>query len=120
MSRPTGISAEQKEVLFDSLRNLAKNEGMIVLLVSHKLEDVIALCDSIAVLRTGRVVGARDLPATPAELVTMMFGEEIKPQTRAQVDLSQAKDVLRLELDNISLRGARIEINNFSNGAACR
>jgi simple sugar transport system ATP-binding protein len=70
---------------------------VIVLLVSHKLEDVIALCDEVAVLRAGRIVGTRDMPATAAELVTMMFGEEIKPQQRAVVDLRNARDVLCLE-----------------------
>ncbi|MCA9893504.1 MAG: ATP-binding cassette domain-containing protein, partial [Anaerolineae bacterium] len=70
----TGISAEQKEDLFDALRSLAHNDGMIVLLVSHKLEDVIALCDEVIVLRAGELVGARDMPATTQELVALMFG----------------------------------------------
>lgn len=108
----TGISAEQKEMLFDALRNMAKDDGMIVLLVSHKLEDVIALCDRVAVLRAGRVVGKRDMPATPAELVTMMFGEAIKPQIRAQVDLSRAKPVITL--DRIHVANRRINVADFS------
>ena len=108
----TGISAEQKQILFDALRNLAKSEGMIVLLVSHKLEDVIALCDEVAVLRVGRIVGERKLPATTGELVEMMFGEEIKPQTRARVDLSRAKPVL--ELEDVSLQGKRVAVNGLS------
>lgn len=108
----TGISAEQKEVLFDALRNLAKNDGMIVLLVSHKLEDVISLCDEVAVLQAGRVVGTRDMPATPAELVTMMFGQEIKPQERDNVDLDTAKPVLQMQ--DVSVRSRRLEVQNFS------
>jgi simple sugar transport system ATP-binding protein len=59
----TGISADQKDLLFDTLRSLARTDGMIVLLVSHKLEDVIALCDEIVVLRAGNLVGALDMPA---------------------------------------------------------
>ena len=108
----TGISAEQKEILFEALRNLAKNEGMIVLLVSHKLEDVIALCDEVAVLRAGRIVGERNLPATTSELVEMMFGEEIKPQTRAQVDLSNASPIL--ELNSVDLHGKRVAVEGLS------
>ena len=52
----TGISAAQKEVLYSALRRLAA-EGKSVLLVSHKLEDVEALCDRVTVLRLGRVDG---------------------------------------------------------------
>lgn len=119
----TGISAEQKEVLFDALRKLAKNEGMIVLLVSHKLEDVIDLCDEVVVLRGGKLVGAMDMPqtdgklsseviaTTKSQLVTLMFGEELGVQTREPVPLGDpvfvAENVivhdLRLDMQAISL-----------------
>ncbi|MEO0562545.1 MAG: ATP-binding cassette domain-containing protein, partial [Chloroflexota bacterium] len=108
----TGISAEQKSVLFDALRRLSKSDGMIVLLVSHKLEDVIALCDEVAVLRAGRIVGEREMPATSAELVTMMFGEEIKPQQRAIVDLSRSKDTL--QMNDVTLANKRLTVSGFS------
>lgn len=108
----TGISAEQKDMLFGALRHLAKQEGMIVLLVSHKLEDVISLCDRVAVLRAGQLVAERQMPATAAELVTLMFGEQLRPQTRAQVDLTRARDVLALR--EVSLRAERLEIERVS------
>jgi general nucleoside transport system ATP-binding protein len=108
----TGISAEQKQILFDALRRLAKDDGMIVLLVSHKLEDVIALCDEIAVLRAGSLVGTRAMPATPAELVTMMFGKQIEPQQRAQVDLSRSGPVL--QLINLTVTDKRLAVEDFS------
>ena len=60
----TGISATQKAVLFKALRQLA-GEGRSVVLVSHKLEDVEALCDSVTVLRTGRATGHMDALSTP-------------------------------------------------------
>ena len=62
----TGISAQQKTILFDALQALAREQGLTVLLVSHKLEDVIALCDEVVVLRAGRLVGERAMPATKA------------------------------------------------------
>jgi len=52
----TGISSLQKQALFSALRKLA-SEGKTILLVSHKLEDVEALCDRITVLRRGKVQG---------------------------------------------------------------
>jgi simple sugar transport system ATP-binding protein len=108
----TGISAEQKIVLFDALRELAHQEGMTVLLVSHKLEDVIALCDEVAVLRAGQVVGTRPMPATTRELVAMMFGQELPPQTRQRSDLSAASEVLSLE--GAQLHGKRVTVHDFS------
>ena len=65
----TGISATQREQLFSVLKQLA-DEGLIVLFVSHKLEEVEELCDSVTVIRAGKVVGAADMPAPAAELVS--------------------------------------------------
>ncbi len=105
----TGISAEQKTVLFDALRELAKRDGMTVLLVSHKLEDVIALCTEVAVLRAGRLVGTLPMPATTRQLIAMMFGQELAPQTRVSVDLSGSGEALSLEA--VELRGRRVTVS---------
>jgi ABC-type uncharacterized transport system ATPase subunit len=78
----TGIAADQKETLFNALRELARDDRMTILLVSHKLEDIIALCDEVIVLRGGRLVGQRHMPATTRELVSMMFGDELPVQER--------------------------------------
>jgi len=108
----TGISAEQKTILFDALRELARRDGMIVLLVSHKLEDVIALCDEVAVLRAGRLVGTLPMPATTGQLVKLMFGQELGSQTREPVDLERAQEVLVLE--RVQLRSKRVTVDNFA------
>lgn len=108
----TGISAEQKQILFDALRNLANRDGMTVLLVSHKLEDVIALCHEVAVLRAGQLVGTKAMPATTQQLVTMMFGQELAPQTRQPADFSAAGEALAFE--RAQIRGKRVTIDQFS------
>jgi simple sugar transport system ATP-binding protein len=106
----TGISAEQKETLFSTLSHLAHDEGMTILLVSHKLEDVVALCDQVVVLRAGRLVGERDMPATTSDLVKMMFAEELPPQTREIVPLGKKCVVLQ----DLSLRGRRVNMDGFN------
>lgn len=126
----TGISAEQKIILFEALRRLARDEGMIILLVSHKLEDVIELCDEVMVLRAGVLVGGMAMPsaddnltsaviaATKQRLVTMMFGEELGVQSREhyrlgapvlEVEQLQIQDK-RLDMQPISLRAHASEV----------
>ena len=106
----TGISAEQKDLLFNALRELAREDGMSILLVSHKLEDVIALCDEVVVLRAGRLVGAAQMPTTKAELVRLMFGQELAPETRAGAPLGAPK----VSLEKVTLHGKRVSIKDFT------
>lgn len=69
----TGISSIQKQVLFEALRKLA-GQKKTILLVSHKLEDVEALCDRLTVLRGGRVAGEMDRPFDTVNVLDWMFG----------------------------------------------
>lgn len=108
----TGISAEQKALLFDALRGLAHDDGMTILLVSHKLEDVIALCDAVAVLRAGRVVGKLTMPATVAELVALMFGSDLSAPERAARPMLNDDPVLTL--DAVTLRSGRVTVTDYT------
>jgi simple sugar transport system ATP-binding protein len=107
----TGISADQKDVLFATLRDLAQ-EGMTILLVSHKLEDVIALCDEVAVLRAGQVVGQAEMPATKAQLVEMMFGQELQLQPRVRRDLSS--EPVLLEVNDLAITDGRLHMEDLA------
>ncbi|VEN74859.1 Sugar ABC transporter ATP-binding protein [Candidatus Desulfarcum epimagneticum] len=68
----TGISDRLKEGLFEALRRLAAM-GKSVVLVSHKLEDVRALCDEVTVLRRGKVAGRISRPFDAETVFEMMF-----------------------------------------------
>ncbi len=101
MDEPTtGISAAQKDILFDSLRKLTA-EGKSVVLVSHKLEDVEALCDEVTVLRQGKVTGDMDQPFDSNRLLEMMFGTP--PPTPARCMETPGNDVLVMK--NVSGAG---------------
>jgi ABC-type uncharacterized transport system ATPase subunit len=84
----TGISAIQQERLFATLRALAE-QGMIVAFVSHKLEEVEALCRQVSVMRRGRVVGEAALPCPTEQLVEMMFGRVLATPEREAPPLGE-------------------------------
>jgi simple sugar transport system ATP-binding protein len=90
----TGISAEQKEVLFGSMRQLAREEGKTLILVSHKLEEVQELCDHAMVLKRGKLVGEIDIPCQNEKLVEMMFGQV--PERGERPDYEFGEPVLEL------------------------
>ena len=106
----TGISSTQKVNLFAALRLMSK-QGMTVLFVSHKLEDVEGLCDSVVVLRQGHLVGEAKPPYETLKLVEMMFSKAISlgermPGTAGKVSLSlrnMAVEDYRLHIGDIDL-----------------
>ncbi|MBN1311137.1 MAG: ATP-binding cassette domain-containing protein [Anaerolineae bacterium] len=106
----TGISAEQKEVLFDTMRHLAHDEQKTIILVSHKLEEVQQLCDEVAVLRRGKLMGTKPVPCPTGDLVRLMFGEEI---ARTQKQSFNAGECV-LKLDNITSCSEELSIEDIS------
>lgn len=70
----SGFSLEQKSKVFRALTQLTE-EGCTVVLVSHKLEDVMEHASSVSIMRKGRVIDTLDLPQEPKQLVKLMFGE---------------------------------------------
>jgi simple sugar transport system ATP-binding protein len=102
----TGISASQKNALFTAAKQLAA-EGKSVIFVSHKLEDVEALCDEVTVLRQGKAAGHLPIPAPDQVLIDLMFGRELaqplKPETRRDEPALILTDV-RVEDDRLSLQ----------------
>ncbi len=102
----TGISADQRTLLFTTLRELAA-EGMSVVFVSHKLEEVEDLCERVTVMRRGAVVGVAEMPVSPSDLVTMMFGEPVEMAPRPPV--STGSQVLALREVTFEERQMRLE-----------
>lgn len=101
----TGISAAQKTKLFETLKKLPE-QAITTIFVSHKLEDVENLCDQVAVLRQGKLVGEMKKPFDSKKLVEMMFGKEI-PLAAKQL-VSQERSVL--SLSQVSIEDSRIRI----------
>jgi monosaccharide-transporting ATPase len=78
MDEPTS-SLDEKEVgvLFDVIREL-KASGVSVIFVSHKLDELYAVCDRVTVMRDGRtVLAARLSEVSRMDLVTTMLGREL-------------------------------------------
>ncbi len=87
MDEPTSVLTPQAvRGLFETLRALAA-EGVSILYISHKLDEIRELCDTATILRGGRVSG-RCIPAreTAGSMARMMIGDELPAlQPRAAV-----------------------------------
>jgi general nucleoside transport system ATP-binding protein len=100
MDEPTSVLTPQAVlVLFKTLRRLA-SEGCSILYISHKLDEIRALCDTATVLRGGRVSGtAIPRNETNESLARMMIGGEL-----AECHLTPREpQEVRLDVEHLSL-----------------
>lgn len=78
MDEPTS-SLDEREVatLFDVIRQL-KSQGVSVIFVSHRLDELYAVCDRVTIMRDGRTIDDRPLTGiSKLELVSAMLGKEL-------------------------------------------
>lgn len=78
MDEPTAaLTQSETLVLFDVIRSL-KKQGISIVYISHRMEEIFELCDRISVLRDGTYIGTKNIPETNMnEIVKMMIGREI-------------------------------------------
>lgn len=100
LDEPTSIlSPVEVSGLFDVLKRLAR-DGKAIVFISHKLEEVMAICDRVTVLRSGRKVGTltRDEIQSAQRLVTMIFGSELAAEhLEKRKVVHTANEILRVE-----------------------
>jgi len=84
MDEPTSVLTPQEvEILFETLRKLSA-EGTAILYISHKLEEIRALCDAATILRLGKVVGrCNPREKSARELAELMVGSALLTPKRA-------------------------------------
>ena len=80
LDEPTAVLVPQEvDELFSALRDL-KAEGITIIFISHKLDEVLAIADEITVMRAGTTVAAvnpKQEPVTARELAELMVGSEL-------------------------------------------
>ena len=109
------LTPAEWEQLATVLRKLA-DTGVAVLLISHKLNDVMAIADRVTVLRRGRVVTTTVASETDAEkLGALMVGEvALSPQREVQRVVAADAEI-RLEVSELTVPGpGRPAVNAFS------
>ncbi|WP_434617968.1 ABC transporter ATP-binding protein [Tabrizicola sp. M-4] len=100
MDEPTSVLTPQEvEILFKTLRQLSA-EGTAILYISHKLEEIRALCDEATILRRGKVVATcTPRERSAREMAELMVGATLTPPARA----AQPKGATALEVTGLSV-----------------
>src|SRR5947199_3089329 len=121
MDEPTSsLNEREVETLFTIIRQL-KADGVSVIFVGHRLDELYAICDRVTIMRDGRTVDVREMKGLPkVELVSKMLGKELGEvrrhgQTSFKVGQHHVEQEVLLEARGLRrgrvLQGASVEVH---------
>ncbi len=101
LDEPTAVLTPQEiKVLFKILKNM-KADGKTVIIITHKLNEVMEISDRVEVLRKGKYIGGVKTSETnPSQLTEMMVGKKVELEIRRDTPVDPD---LRLEINNVTL-----------------
>lgn len=113
LDEPTAVLTPQETLdLFQNLRML-RDEGKTIIIITHKLKEVMAVTDEVTVFRAGQVVANRKTAATSAEeLAELMVGRRLNAIPEKIGPRDESPSVLRLQ--NVSAQLGNNSIRNIN------
>ena len=102
MDEPTSVLTEQEtSELFSSLKKFC-DEGILIIYITHKLKEVLDLCDEVAVMRKGKLVSISKTKEEKIEsLANKMVGQNLK--TIKKPKFNEKSDESLIKVNNLNL-----------------
>jgi ABC-type uncharacterized transport system ATPase subunit len=114
LDEPTAVLTPQEtEDLFAVLQELV-DDGLSIILITHKLGELIGVGDEITIIRDGKVIGTANAARTnERELARMMVGREVLLRVEKE---SHSYGDVRLSAENLTVRSAtdQVAVNGVS------
>ena len=109
LDEPTSALAQNEvQNLFEAIRAL-RNQGVIVIYISHKLQEIPQIADTVTVLRDGKLIGTVQMKEVDnKDIIGMMFGD-VKVQSRPK-DI-KVRDEVVMEVKGMSRKGWFQDVN---------
>tara|TARA_Y100001970_G_scaffold138321_1_gene170234 strand:- start:2465 stop:3901 length:1437 start_codon:yes stop_codon:yes gene_type:complete len=112
LDEPTSaFSLEQKENMFDTLRQLS-DSGIIIIFVSHKLDEVFEICDSASILKSGEIVKNLVKPFDSSQILSLMFDRNDRMSDNFEYEQRNEKFFIKFSDHELS---SQVDINNLHN-----
>ncbi|MCX6403998.1 MAG: ABC transporter ATP-binding protein [Actinobacteria bacterium] len=116
LDEPTAVLVPQEvDELFSALRDL-KAEGITIIFISHKLDEVLAIADQITVMRAGTTVASvnpKQQTVTAGELAELMVGSELPTPDTSQKTVTEQVVLRVADLSVVNADGKHV-VNNVS------
>ena len=115
LDEPTAVLTPQEtEELFKVIRKVVKEHGMTVIIITHKLYEVMAISDRVGVMRKGRLIGVENTAdVTERSLASMMVG---RPVLYESLEKTGTPGEELISADDLVVRGNRglVAVNGVS------
>ena len=113
LDEPTAVLSPQEVEEFFAILRRMKDQGKTIIIITHKLEEVLAISDEVTVMRDGKDVGNVKTSETSAkDLARMIVGRDIL--LRVKKSDARPSDVV-LQVDGLNIRGKHgVAINGVS------
>jgi simple sugar transport system ATP-binding protein len=107
---PTAVLAESEaQSLLRTIRKLA-DKGIAILFISHRLDEVIDICDNASILRDGELVAVKSIKDTNVmELAELMVGRKIEIIRKKKKIEENAEPVLKIKDLYVDMPGERVK-----------
>ena len=98
MDEPTSVLTEQEtDELFISLKKFC-DEGILIIYITHKLKEVLSLCDEVAVMRKGKVVSVSQTGDEKIEtLANKMVGQKLSKIKKKNNNLKNKDEIFKVK-----------------------
>jgi len=117
LDEPTAVLTPQEVDEFFAILRRMREQGKTIVIITHKLSEVLAISDNVTVMRDGRVVGDLKTAATnAAELARLMVGREVllrveKPDAKAGASVLGVRDLSIVSRDGTKrVDGVSLEV----------
>ena len=115
LDEPTAVLTPQEVEDFFNILRLMKEQGKTIVIITHKLEEVLAISDDVTVMRDGKVVGnVKTSETNTKELARMIVGRDVLLRVE-KTDANPKENILNVE--NVSIvgkHGAAVENVSFN------
>jgi simple sugar transport system ATP-binding protein len=113
LDEPTAVLTPQETDELLNMMRVLKSKGTSIIFITHKLREVKAVADQIAVIRRGKVVGSVDPSTSQEELASLMVGRAVDLEVN-KANNSPGATVLKIDDLNIYDGSGRAIVSNLS------
>lgn len=113
LDEPTAsLSDTETSILFDTVRRLHKNEEIAIVFITHRLYEILEICETYTVMRNGRIIATSPITpdTTTVEIVEQMLGRSLEESiTKVAIPIGD----VAFEVENLSSEESHIKNINL-------